>query len=77
MIKPLGDWVAVKPLERESILHVVEKTTTLFEVVAANKELPLTAGTKVVVSKYSGEELTHNGETIIFVKFEDILTEVE
>ena len=87
-LKPLADNVLLKGVEEEKtagglILATSSKEKpTVSEVVAVGpgtKDEPMTvsAGQKVVVSKYAGTEIKLDGETYAIVKVSDILAIVE
>ena len=93
MIKPLADRVLIKMKESEEttksgiILSAASKEKQqIAEVIAIgpggnvdgnNIEMYVKTGDKVIVSKYAGTEVKHEGEEYLIVKQSDILAIVE
>ena len=93
MIKPLSDRVLIKMKESEEttksgiILSAASKEKPqIAEVIAIgpggnvdgnNIEMYVKTGDKVIVSKYAGTEVKHEGEEYLIVKQSDILAIVE
>ena len=93
MIKPLADRVLIKMKESEEttksgiILSAASKEKPqIAEVIAIgpggnvdgnNIEMYVKTGDKVIVSKYAGTEVKHEGEEYLIVKQSDILAIVE
>ncbi len=92
-VKPLGDRVVIKNVEAEEttksglILTSAAKENPQIAVVVAvgpggnvdGKEIKMqvTAGQKVIYSKYAGTEVKVEGEELIIVRQSDILAVVE
>lgn len=92
-VKPLGDRVVIKTVEAEEttksglILTSAAKENPQVAVVVAvgpggnvdGKEIKMqvTAGQKVIYSKYAGTEVKIDGEELIIVRQSDILAVVE
>lgn len=92
-VKPLGDRVVIKNVEAEEttksglILTSAAKENPQVAVVVAvgpggnvdGKEIKMqvTAGQKVIYSKYAGTEVKIDGEELIIVRQSDILAVVE
>ncbi len=88
-LKPMADNILLKATEAEEttssgiILATSNKEKpAIYEVVSAGpgtKEVEVTvkAGDKVIVSKFSGNEIKLDGQDYKFVKQEDILAVVE
>ena len=92
-IKPLGDRVVIKNMEAEEttkggilLTSAAKEKPQMAEVLAVGpggnvdgKEVTMyvTAGQKVIYSKYAGTEVKLDGETYIIVRQSDILAVVE
>ncbi len=84
-IKPLADRVLVKALDSEEktagglyIPDSAKEKPSEAEVIAVgngtkDEEMVLTVGDKVLYGKYSGTEITHNGETFLIMKQSEVL----
>lgn len=93
MLKPLGDRVVIKMLEKEETTksgiilagNAQEKSqiATVLEVGPGEeddgkkKEMYVKKGDKVVVNKYAGTEVKYEGEELIIVRQSDILAIAE
>ena len=93
MLKPLGDRVIVKMLEKEEttksgiiLAGKSEEKSQIAEVLKignginseGNKvEMQIKEGDKVVLSQYAGTTVKNDGEELIVVKYNDILAIVE
>lgn len=89
VITPLGERILLKPLKREektkSGIYLPkdtdkDKKEAIVESVGHDKEgkpLPLKKGDHVLYGGYSNEEFEINGETFIFVDFNDVLAKLE
>ena len=69
-IKPLGDRVVIKNIE-------AEETTKGGNVDGKEVTMYVTAGQKVIYSKYAGTEVKLDGKEYIIVRQSDILAVVE
>ena len=77
MLKPLGDRIVVKMLEKEE--------TTKSGIILAGKseekskkvEMAIKEGDKVVLNQYAGTTVKIDGEELVIVKYNDILAIVE
>ena len=93
MLKPLADRVVVKMIKQEEttksgiiLSEGSKEKPQIAEVIAVGpggevegKEVKMyiKTGDKVVINKYSGTEIKHEGEELIIVKQSDILAKVE
>ena len=91
MLKPLGDRVVIKMLEKEETTksgiilagNAQEKSqiATVLEVGPGEdgkkKEMYVKKGDKVVINSYAGTTIKYEGEELIIVKQADILAIVE
>ncbi len=93
MLKPLGDRVVIKMLEKEETTksgiilagNAQEKSqiATVLEVGPGEeedgkkKEMHVKKGDKVVINSYAGTTIKYEGEELIIVKQADILAIVE
>ena len=93
MLKPLADRVVVKMIKQEEttksgiiLSEGSKEKPQIAEVIAVGpggevegKEVKMyiKTGDKVVINKYSGTEIKHEGEELIIVKQSDILAIVE
>ena len=88
-IKPLGSRVVIKKLEAEEktqggiiLANAAKEKPQMAEVVAVgpgtkDEVMELSAGDKVVFSKYAGTEIKYNGEEYTIMSQGDILAIVE
>jgi len=80
-IKPLGERVLLKQQESEEktagglyIPDNAKEKPQEAEVIAVGEEVKeISAGDKVLYGKYAGTEITHDGETFLIMKSEDVL----
>ncbi len=80
-IKPLGERVLLKQLEGEEktagglyIPDNAKEKPQQAEVIAIGEEVKeIAAGDKVLYGKYAGTEISHEGETFLIMKSEDVL----
>lgn len=93
MLKPLGDRVVLKKIEKEEnvtksglvLPSSAKEESNIAEVLAVANEIDkdektagqLKVGDKVVYSKYAGSEFEIDGEKVIVIKYEDILAVIE
>jgi chaperonin GroES len=77
-LKPYGDRVIVKPTKKENATEdgiefasAVAQEITNGEVTAGNDTLP--AGTKIIFSKYAGEEVTIDDEVYKIINLSEVL----
>ena len=93
MLKPLGDRVVLKKVEKEEnvtksglvLPSSAKEESNIAEVLAVSNEIDkdektagqLKVGDKVVYSKYAGSEFEIDGEKVIVIKYEDILAVIE
>jgi len=93
MLKPLADRVVIKMVESEEttksgiiLAGNAQEKPQIAEVLEVGPggnvegkqvEMLVKKGDKVVVNKYAGTEIKHNGENLIIVKQNDILAIVE
>ena len=93
MLKPLGDRIIVKMLEKEettksgliitskseekSQIAQVLKVGPGIEVEGKKVELCVKEGDKVVLNQYAGTSIKYEGEDLIIVKYSDILAIAE
>ncbi len=87
-VEPIGERVLIKHLKKkrktESGIYIPESAQEekqRGEVVAVGEfengeELPLKKGDKVIYGGYSSEDVTINGEDMVFVDFEDVLAKL-
>ena len=80
-LKPMADNILLKQTEAEETTTsgIILATTTkekpaIYEVVSAGPDVKdIKAGDKVVVGKFTGNEIKLDGEEYKFVKLEDVL----
>lgn len=87
-IKPLGERVVIKKIEKENVTasglvlpDSAKEESNLAEVVAISQDLlndkelnvDLNVGDKVIYSKYAGNEVEVEGEKVIVIKYQDLL----
>ena len=76
MLKPIGDRIVVKMLEKEettkSGIILAGKSEEKSQIAEVIKE-----GDKVVLNQYAGTTVKIDGEELIIVKYNDILAIVE
>lgn len=93
MLKPLGDRIIVKMLEKEEttksgiiLSGKSEEKSQIAEVLKVGNgidaegkklEIHVKEGDKVVLNQYAGTTIKHEGEELIIVKYSDILAVVE
>lgn len=93
MLKPIGDRVVVKMLEKEEttksgiiLTSKSEEKSQIAEVIKVGDginpegekiEICVNEGDKVVLSEYAGTKVKYEGEDLIIVKYNDILAIVE
>ena len=93
MLKPLGDRVIVKMLEKEEttksgliITSKSEEKSQIAQVLKVGEgidsegkkvEMCVKEGDKVVLNQYAGTSIKHEGEDLMIVKYNDILALVE
>ena len=93
MLKPIGDRVVVKMLEKEEttksgiiLTSKSEEKSQIAKVIKVGDginsegekiEICVKEGDKVVLSEYAGTKVKYEGEDLIIVKYNDILAIVE
>ena len=93
MLKPLGDRVVVKRLEREEttksgiiLAGKSEEKSQMAKVVKVGPgidsegkkvEMQVKEGDTIVINQYAGTEVKYEGEDLVIVKHSDILAVVE
>lgn len=93
MLKPLGDRIIVKMLEKEEttksgiiLSGKSEEKSQIAEVLKVGNgidaegkkiEICVKEGDKVVLNQYAGTNIKHEGEELIIVRYSDILAVVE
>lgn len=93
MLKPLGDRIVVKMLEKEEttksgiiLAGKSEEKSQIAEVIKIGDgtnsegkkvEMAINVGDKVVLNQYSGTTVKFDGEEFIIVKYNDVLAIVE
>ena len=92
MLKPLGDRIVVKMLEKEEttksgiILTASKEKPQIAEVIKVGDgtnsegkkvEMAIKEGDKVVLNQYAGTTVKIDGEELVIVKYNDILAIVE
>jgi len=93
MLKPLGDRIVVKMLEKEEttksgiiLAGKSEEKSQIAEVLKIGDgidsegkkvEIKIKIGDKVILSQYAGTTVKYDGEELIIVKYSDILAVVE
>ena len=82
MITPLNNRVIIKRTEVEEtskggiVLPGAEQEVPTTGIVIASASAELEAGNTVMFGKYAGSELKINGETVLIVKFEELIAKV-
>lgn len=84
-LKPLGSRVIVQRLEPEDTVKggiilpdsAKKKQETAVVFAIGNKETTVKVGDKVLMDKYSGQEVTVEDEEFIILKSEDIIAIIE
>lgn len=92
MLKPLGDRLIVKMLEKEEttksgiiLTSKSEEKSQIAEVIKVGEgtnsegkklEIAVKEGDKVVISQYSGTTVKIEGEELVIVKYNDVLAVV-
>ena len=82
MITPLNDRVIIKRTEVEEtsaggiVLPGNEQEVPTTGIVIATSSDKIKAGDTVMFGKYAGSELKINGETVLIVKFEELIAKV-
>lgn len=84
MVKPLNFRVVVKPDDAESVSRggiiipdESRKKALLGTVVATSKYINIPVDTRVIINRYAGHEVQHEGETLLMLRIDDILAVVE
>ena len=79
-LKPYGDRVIVKPIHEENktqdgieFASAIASENVKGEVVASNSFDTLSVGTKVIFSKYAGEEVTIDDQLYKIINLSEIL----
>lgn len=90
-IKPLGERVVIQKIEKENVTasgivlpDSAKEESNVAEVVAVSEELKhseeiqcdLEAGDRVIYSKYAGTEVEIEGESVILIKYQDVLAKL-
>ncbi|MDQ0508307.1 co-chaperonin GroES [Aedoeadaptatus ivorii] len=87
-IKPLGERVVIQKIEKENVTaggivlpDSAKEESNVATVIAVSEELKnseeihcdLKEGDKVIYSKYAGNEVEIDGESVIVIKYQDLL----
>lgn len=90
-IKPLGERVVIQKIEKENVTasgivlpDTAKEESNVATVIAMSEELKnsedihcdVVEGDKVIYSKYAGNEVEMDGETVIVLKYQDLLAKL-
>ena len=90
-IKPLGERVVIQKIEKENVTasgivlpDTAKEGSKVAPVIAVSEELKnsedihcdVVEGDKVIYSKYAGSEVEMDGETVIVLKYQDLLAKL-
>ena len=90
-IKPLGERVVIQKIEKENVTasglvlpDTAKEESNVATVIAVSEELKnsedihcdVVEGDKVIYSKYAGSEVEMDGETVIVLKYQDLLAKL-
>lgn len=90
-IKPLGERVVIQKIEKENVTasgivlpDTAKEESNVATVIAVSEELKnsedincdVAEGDKVIYSKYAGNEVEMDGETVIVLKYQDLLAKL-
>ena len=90
-IKPLGERVVIQKIEKENVTasgivlpDTAKEESNVATVIAVSEELKnsedihcdVVEGDKVIYSKYAGSEVEMDGETVIVLKYQDLLAKI-
>lgn len=91
MIKPLGERVVIQKIEKENVTasgivlpDAAKEESNIAEVIAVSEDLKnseeihcdVKAGDRVIYSKYAGNEVEIEGESVIVIKYQDLLAKL-
>ncbi len=86
-LKPLGNRVLVKRLEAEESVKggiilpdsakKKQETATVVALGTSEKPFPVAVGNKILMEKYTGQEVTVEGEEFIILTSDDLIAIVE
>ena len=89
MIRPLGENVVIKRLEAEEktkggiiLASSAKEAPQVAEVIAVGPgtdevSIDISVGEKVIFKRYGGTEIEYNGEELIIIPYNDILSVLE
>ena len=90
-IKPLGERVVIQKIEKENVTasgivlpDTAKEESNIAEVIAVSKDLKnseeiqcdVKEGDRVIYSKYAGNEVEIEGESVIVIKYQDLLAKL-
>lgn len=90
-IKPLGERVVIQKIEKENVTasgivlpDTAQEESNIAEVIAVSEDLKnseeiqcdVKEGDRVIYSKYAGNEVEIEGESVIVIKYQDLLAKL-
>ncbi len=90
-IKPLGERVVIQKIEKENVTasgivlpDTAKEESNIAEVIAVSEDLKnseeiqcdVKEGDRVIYSKYAGNEVEIEGESVIVIKYQDLLAKL-
>ena len=90
-IKPLGERVVIQKIEKENVTasgivlpDTAKEESNIAEVIAVSEDLKnseeiqcdVKAGDRVIYSKYAGNEVEIEGESVLVIKYQDLLAKL-
>lgn len=90
-IKPLGERVVIQKIEKENVTasgivlpDTAKEESNTAEVIAVSEDLKnseeiqcdVKEGDRVIYSKYAGNEVEIEGESVIVIKYQDLLAKL-
>ena len=90
-IKPLGERVVIQKIEKENVTasgivlpNTAKEESNIAEVIAVSEDLKnseeiqcdVKEGDRVIYSKYAGNEVEIEGESVIVIKYQDLLAKL-
>lgn len=90
-IKPLGERVVIQKIEKENVTasgivlpDTSKEESNIAEVIAVSEDLKnseeiqcdVKEGDRVIYSKYAGNEVEIEGESVIVIKYQDLLAKL-
>nr|WP_296154914.1 co-chaperone GroES [uncultured Peptoniphilus sp.] len=90
-IKPLGERVVIQKIENENVTasgivlpDTAKEESNIAEVIAVSEDLKnseeiqcdVKEGDRVIYSKYAGNEVEIEGESVIVIKYQDLLAKL-